>query len=137
MYPILYFPGHELVNNSIRQNSNVNTIFLIIVLIIFLIAILGGIINIKDNNVKLLMSIIGINIILHGIIGYNLLSANIMTIHFQFAVILLLAYFSINLKGNKISIFNIFLCLVIITVIISNVIGFSDILKLGMSIYPK
>ncbi|WP_221373501.1 DUF6080 domain-containing protein [Clostridium perfringens] len=137
LYPILYFPGYELVNNSIRQNSNVNIIFLIIVLIIFLIAILGGITNIKDNNVKLLMSIIGINIILHGIIGYNLLSANIMTIHFQFAVILLLAYFSINLKGNNISIFNIFLCLVIITVIISNVIGFSDILKLGMSIYPK
>lgn len=137
LYPSLYFPGHELINNSIRQNSKVNIMFLIILIIVFIIAILGGINNIRENVVKLLLSIIGVNIMLHGIIGYNLLSANIMTIHFQFAIILLSAYFSIGLKGNRIRIFNIFLLIVIITVLISNINGFRDILSLGIKIYSK
>ena len=137
IYPTMYFPTYEIINNKMQQQGPVNILFFIIMMITFALAILGGIKNIKERIPQLCLSIIGFNIFLHGIVGYNLVSANIMSIHFSFAIILLLAHLSTKLDKQKTKIFNIFLTILLITVIFSNINGFIEILNLGTKIYPK
>lgn len=137
IYPTMYFPTHEIINNKMQQQGPVNILFFIIMMIAFVLAILGGIKNIKERIPQLCLSIIGFNIFLHGIVGYNLVSANIMTIHFSFAIILLLAHLSTKLDKQKTKTFNTFLTILLITVIFSNINGFIEILNLGTKIYPK
>lgn len=137
LYPTLYFPGYEVSNNKLFQNDSINKLFLLLLLLVIIGAFLGGVRNFREKIPKLCLSVILANIILHGIIGYNLVNANIMTLHFSFAIILLLAYLSKTLTVNQNKILNIFLLIIIITVIISNLFGFLDILKLGITVYPK
>lgn len=137
LYPTLYFPGYEIIDNKMIQNDSINKLFLLLLLLVIIGAFLGSIRNFREKIPKLCLSVILVNIILHGIIGYNLVNANIMTLHFSFAIIILLAYLSKTLTVNQNKIFNIFLIIIIITVIISNIFGFLDILKIGITVYPK
>lgn len=137
IYPTLYFPGHEVVNRQMNQNGDVNKIFLVIIMIVFIGAIIGGIKNYKQRIPQLCLGTLLGNIILHGVIGYNLKNANIMTIHFSFAIIILLGYLATTLDTKKTKIFNIFLIVTLSTIIISNIQGFIEMLNLGISIYPK
>ena len=137
IYPTMYFPTYEIINNKMQQQGPINILLFIIMMIAFVLAILGGVKNIKERIPQLCLSIIGFNIFLHGIVGYNLVSANIMSIHFSFAIILLLAHLSTKLDKQKTKTFNIFLTILLITVIFSNINGFIEILNLGTKIYPK
>ena len=137
IYPTMYFPTYEIIDNKMQQQGPINILLFIIMMIAFILAILGGVKNIKERIPQLCLSIIGFNIFLHGIVGYNLVSANIMSIHFSFAIILLLAHLSTKLDKQKTKTFNIFLTILLITVIFSNINGFIEILNLGTKIYPK
>ena len=137
IYPTMYFPTYEIIDNKMQQQGPINILLFIIMMIAFVLAILGGVKNIKERIPQLCLSIIGFNIFLHGIVGYNLVSANIMSIHFSFAIILLLAHLSTKLDKQKTKTFNIFLTILLITVIFSNINGFIEILNLGTKIYPK
>ena len=137
IYPILYFPGYEIVNNKLNQNGAVNKIFLILVMLVVIGSIIGWIRNKNEKIPQICLGVLIVNLILHGIIGYNLESANIMTIHFSFAIIILLAYLAKTLDIRQTKRFNIFLTIVIATVVISNMQGFAEILRLGISVYPK
>lgn len=137
IYPTMYFPTYEIVNDKMAQQGPINILFLVIMLIAFIAAIVGGIKSYKERIPQLCLSIIGFNILLHGIIGYNLKNANIMAIHFSFAIIILLAHLSTKLDKKKLNILNIFLAVLLITVIFSNINGFAEILKMGIQLYPK
>ena len=110
---------------------------LILGLIILSLAVIGGIRNYKKKVPMICLGIILVNIVLHGIIGYSLDSANIMVIHFSFAIILLLGYFSQGLSRKQIKWLNMFLGVVFITIVISNIQGFIEIFKLGVQSYPR
>ncbi|MBH9750016.1 hypothetical protein FE552_14380, partial [Clostridioides difficile] len=84
----------------------------------------------------LCMGIIIFNLTLHGIVGYNLVNSSIMAINFSFAVIILLAYFTKALRKNEKNMYNIFLSLLLVTIVISNVNGFIEILNIGIKSYP-
>lgn len=137
IYPVFYFPGYEISYNKMNQNGDVNKIFLVLIILALVLAIIGGVKNFKEKTAKICLGILLSNFMLHGIIGYNLMSANIMAIHFTFSIIVLLAYFAKGLNEKQNKIFNIFLGIVILTILISNMQGFGEILKLGMSVYPK
>ncbi|WP_343101502.1 acyltransferase family protein [Romboutsia sp. MSSM.1001216sp_RTP31141st1_G3_RTP31141_220114] len=81
--------------------------------------------------------IILFNIFMHGIVGFNLINANIMTIHFGFAIIILLAHFCKNIKSENIKSVNLFLIIVLNTVILSNGQGFIKIFNLGVQMLPR
>ncbi|RDY22937.1 hypothetical protein CHF27_010910 [Romboutsia maritimum] len=138
IYPILYFPGQEILyNTKMVQNGAVNKVFLILGAIVLLLAIIGGIRNFKKKVPKLCLGIILANIVLHGVIGYSLDSANIMVIHFTFAIILLLGYLAQTLSKKQTKLLNVFLGIVFITIVISNIQGFIEIFNLGVQSYPR
>ncbi|MGL5244750.1 MAG: DUF6080 domain-containing protein, partial [Sarcina sp.] len=137
IYPVLYFPGYRIIKNKMLQTGAVNKIFLLLIGIVLILVIMSVIKNYKEKIVQLCLGVILTNVILHGIIGYNLLNANIMAIHFSFAIILLLAFFAKDLNEKQTIIFIIFLIILLITIVISDIKGFSEILILGNKAYPK
>lgn len=144
LYPSIYFPGNEIttygengISYKMMQTDNINIIYFVIFMIILCLCIASIIINRKDDIVKLSAAIILFNIFMHGIVGFNLLNANIMTIHFGFAIIILLAHFCKNIKSENIKSVNLFLIIVLTTVILSNGQGFIKIFNLGVQMLPR
>lgn len=144
LYPSIYFPGNEIttygqngISYKMVQTDNINIIYFVIFMIILCLCIASIIINRKDDIVKLSAGIILFNIFMHGIVGFNLQSANIMTIHFGFAIIILLAHFCKNIKSKNIKSVNLFLIITLTTVILSNGQGFIKIFNLGVQILPR
>lgn len=144
LYPSMYFPGYDIVeygrngiSHRMIQNSDINYIFMILLLIVLFICILSFIRNRNDIIVSLSFISILFNIFMHGIVGFNLKNANIMTIHFSFAIIVLLAHYCKQLDDKRIKCMNIFLSIFLFTMIISNIDGFLSIYKLGISILPR
>lgn len=137
IYPTMYFPSAKFGNGMLLQNGTPNILFVLIMTIVFAVAIIGGIKHYKEKIPQLCLGIITFNILLHGIIGYNLKNGSIMSIHFAFAIILLLAYFSQIVPKRYNKILNIFLAVVLTTIIISNIQGFIQILNIGLQYYPK
>ena len=82
------------------------------------------------------ISVLIFNIFLHGVVGYNLLNANIMTIHFSFGIVILLGNLYKGLSESLSKSLNIFITLVLITVLISNINGFVNIFNFGIERYP-
>ncbi|WP_227436727.1 MULTISPECIES: DUF6080 domain-containing protein [unclassified Clostridioides] len=136
LYSVFYFPGAEIKKGLFLQNGEVATIPVILTLLAFCFCVLAVIENSEKRVPKLCMGIILFNLVLHGIIGYNLTNSSIMTINFSFAVIVLLAYFTKALRKNEKSMYNIFLSLLLVTIIISNINGFIEILNIGIKSYP-
>lgn len=136
IYPIVYFPSHEIEYNKIWQRGPVNNIYLILITILFILAIVGGIRNYQKRIPQLCICIVIVNIFLHGLIGYNLANANIMAIHFAFAIFILISYLAQDLSMKNLKLLNFFLIIILITGCISNINGFIEIFKLGVSAYP-
>lgn len=137
LYPTMYFPSAKYENGMLLQQGLPNLLFFILFLALFVCAIIGGIKHYKERIPQLCLGAILANITLHGIIGYNLKNANIMAIYFSFAIIILLAYFAKSLPKKYTKIFMIFLVVVLVTMIISNIQGFLQILEIGINNYPK
>ncbi|WP_442971177.1 MULTISPECIES: DUF6080 domain-containing protein [unclassified Romboutsia] len=137
LYPTMYFPSAKFENGMFLQQGLPNLLFFILFLVLFVCAIIGGIKHYKERIPQLCLGAILANITLHGIIGYNLKNANIMAIYFSFAIIILLAYFAKSLPKKYTKIFIIFLVVVLLTMIISNIQGFLQILEIGINNYPK
>lgn len=136
-YPTLYFPGNDILDNTyLVQDSNVNYLFLTIVGIVVVLCIISAIRYNKGIVTQLTISVLIFNIFLHGVVGYNLLNANIMTIHFSFGIVILLGNLYKGLSESLSKSLNIFITLVLITVLISNINGFVNIFNFGIERYP-
>jgi hypothetical protein len=134
--PVLFFPAAKFDKGMLLQNGSVNKIYVILILLILCFCILTLLDNLDKKIVQLSFGVLITNIVLHGIIGYNLLNASIMTIQFSFAVIILLSYFTKSLKEKEKVVYNIFLGIVLLAIIISNIIGFKEIFEIGVKYYP-
>lgn len=137
IYPAFYFPGYKIVDNKMKQNSDVNTLFLILIIIVLILALYGGLKFYKDKLSQMCIGVLGFNLFLHGVVAFNLNFANIMSIHFAFVIFILLGYFSKTLIGKWNNIFNIFLMIILATVVFSNIKGFAEIYRFGVEILPR
>lgn len=135
LYPSIFFPNHYIKWNLMIQDSKVNIFNFIVFLILFILCIYT-IIKYKNKRIiQLCLVILFFNIFLVGVLGYDLNIAAIMSPHFSFTIIILLAFFSknLNIKYNKV--FNVFLFITAILIAVSDFYGFKDIYYFGVKYY--